>query len=170
MHRPRNLIRSAIPGFRFTMNPLKSGNKCTGRHVNFTLMPYAKHNFTELTLLRHPLVEVGNASEGLLFLRRFISCDILIAQSTFRFGASAKSVSWIGLTQLCKTLRTSRCSGMRRMCPSQLHSLSRAFNTAWTVGFLASSAMVLPVILQSILDRGNFTRRPSVVQAFKKNC
>ncbi len=56
--------------------------------------------------------------EGLtVLLLSFLSSDILIAQSTSRFGTSAKSVSWVGLTQF----RTRRCSGTRRTCPNQLY-------------------------------------------------
>ncbi len=34
-------------------------------------------------------------NEGLLLLRSFLSLDILVAFSIFRFGTSAKSVSWV---------------------------------------------------------------------------
>ncbi len=56
------------------------------------------------------------------------------------------------MTQFNRTWRTRRCSGMRRTCPSQLHLLSRAFIATFIVGFRASSWMVLPVIVASILD------------------
>ncbi len=46
---------------------------------------------------------------------------------------------------------------MLRTCPNQLHRLSRAFNATLIVGFLASSAIVLPVILASILDPAPFS-------------
>ncbi len=51
------------------------------------------------------------------------------------------------------------CSGMRRICPSQLHLLSRAFITKCIVGFWASSWMVLPVMVESILDAAPLSLR-----------
>ncbi len=47
-------------------------------------------------------------SEGLLRLHIFLSSYILIAQSIFSFGMSAKSVSLVGLTKFSRTLRTRR--------------------------------------------------------------
>ncbi len=44
--------------------------------------------------------------------------------SILRLCTSAKSVSWVGLTQFYRTWRTRRCCAMRRTCPSQLHLLS----------------------------------------------
>ncbi len=91
-------------------------------------------------------------SECRLLLHSFLSLDMFAAFSILRFGTFEKTVSWVGLTQFNRTLRTRRCSGMRRTCPSQLHLLSRAFITTFTVGFRASSSTVLPVIVASILD------------------
>ncbi len=83
-------------------------------------------------------------SEGRLLLHSFLSLDMFVAFSILRFGTSVKSVSWVGLTHFNRTWRTRRCSVMRRTCPSQLHLLSRAFITTFTVRFRASSWMVLP--------------------------
>ncbi len=65
---------------------------------------------------------------------------MFVAFSILRYGTSAKSVSWVGLTQFNRTWRTRRCSGMRRTCPSQLHPLSRAFfiyitRNTWELAF-----------------------------------
>ncbi len=42
------------------------------------------------------------SSDGLLLLHSFLSFDIFVAFSILRFGTSAKSVSWVGLTQFNK--------------------------------------------------------------------
>ncbi len=108
-------------------------------------------------------------SEGRLLLHSFLSLDIFVAFSILRFGTSAKSVSWVGLTQCNRTWRIRRCSGMRRTCPSQLHLLSLAFVTTFIVGFRASSWMVLPVIVASILDAAplrDISSQPRISQEF----
>ncbi len=107
-----------------------------------------------------PLIEVGNAMRAYLLLNSFLSLDILVAFSILKFGTSAKSVSWVGLTQFNRTWRTRRCSGMRRTCPSQLHLLSRAFITTFIVGFRASPWMVLPLIYEIPHSRKLFSFSP----------
>ncbi len=56
---------------------------------------------------------------------------------------------------------------MRRMCLSQLHLLSRAFITTIIVGFRASSWMVLPVIVTSILDAAPLSLRSTFSVIFQ---
>ncbi len=94
-----------------------------------------------------------------LLLHGFVSLDIFVAFSILRFGTSAKSVSWVGLTQFNRTWRNRRCSSMHWTCPSQLHLLSRAFITTFLVEFRASFWMVLPVIVTSFLDAAPLSLR-----------
>ncbi len=56
---------------------------------------------------------------------------------------------------------------MRRTGPSQLHLLSRAFITTFTVGFRASSLMTLPVIVASIFDAVPFSLRSTFSVVFQ---
>ncbi len=49
---------------------------------------------------------------------------MLVVVSILRLCTSAKSVSWLDLTQFYKTWRTRRCCAMRRTRPSQLYLLS----------------------------------------------
>ncbi len=60
-------------------------------------------------------------NEGLLLLHSFLSLDILVAFSILRFGSSAKSVLWVGLTQFNRTWLIRRCQCVAGMCRKRRH-------------------------------------------------
>ncbi len=77
---------------------------------------FSYKRWTVLNLLTYfiatPSYRGWQRNEGLLLLHSFLSVDILVAFSILRFRTSAKSVSWVGLTQFNRTWRTRRCSGI----------------------------------------------------------
>ncbi len=71
------------------------------------------------------------------------------------------------MTQFIRTCHITRCSSRRRMWPSQFHRLSLACVTMSGVCLWASSAILRPVILDSIFDAVPFTLRRSCTDSFQ---
>ncbi len=95
---------------RIARNVLSCDDAC-----KFTVLEFLSDNTSDI--FRHiltyfiatPPYRGWQRSEGLLLLHSFLSLDISVAFSILRFGTSARSVSWVGLTQFNRTWRTRRC-------------------------------------------------------------
>ncbi len=117
-------------------------------HVTFITVPYSFQAFVQVKkkffLLQFPMKRLAT-SEG---RRRFH----FLSRIKCRPGTSPKGESGIGLTQFRSTCCIIRCSSRRRTWPSQFHRLFLARITASNISSRDSSAIVLLVILDSILD------------------
>ncbi len=102
--------------------------------------------------------------EGLLLFHLILSFMRLVPACT-PASRSLQIGSGGALTQMGYTWRASLRSSILRMRPSQFHGRSLALIMTSIVGVLASSAMYLLVLFDSILERAefNFLRTFSVI-------